>query len=131
MNARTIVWLCLLAFAPIARAQDQRPPTQAAVAAGASVDDTPLPSKPSDPCAARLDELEKGLLDRDAAIVHLKAELATAEANHEQTKRELQSVTLTDDVTKLLARYKAIYGGDWIWDNGKRAIVPVVKEEKK
>ena len=83
-----------------------------------------------DPRDVRIRELEQQLLAKDAELVHQKADVAFCEANAEQTKRDLQSVMLSDEVVKLLNKHHDLLGGNWMWDNVQRRIVPA-KEEKK
>lgn len=90
-----------------------------------------LPSKDVNPFQQQIDTLNQQLLERDAEIVHLRADVAIAQANTEAVKRDLQSVTLSDDVVKLLARYKTTFGGQWTWDNDLRRIVPLDAKEKR
>jgi len=104
----------------VLRAQAQRP--------ASSVGDDGTPQV--DPRDAQIAQFKQEVLERDSEIAHLKAEFATCEATAQETKRQLQSVTLSDDVVKLLARYHDLFGGEWTWDNDQRRIVPAKAKEK-
>jgi hypothetical protein len=90
-----------------------------------------LAQEPADPVVAdtTVADLRRALLDRDAEMVHLKAEVAVCQANAEQTRRELQSTVLSAEVVKLIEQYKAATGLEWTWDNEQRRIVPAAKEK--
>lgn len=97
--------------------------------------EAPLPSQPlgwPESAASRVQVLEQTLAAREAEIVGLRADVAVCQATAEQAKREYQSLVLTDDVAKAIERLKATQPGtEWTWDNERRRIVPVTKEQPK
>jgi multidrug resistance efflux pump len=88
-----------------------------------------LPARDTNPYAARIAQLEQQLADRDKQLVDRQNEVIHQRADLANCKATVDSLELTTEVTDLVRRYEAAYGGSWTWDDKARRVVKLLKEK--
>jgi hypothetical protein len=83
----------------------------------------PLPSRDSNPYQARIDQLQRQLIEVQNEVVHQRSDLANCKAT-------VDSLDLTAQVSDLVKKYETAYGGTWTWDDKQRRVVRVPEKEK-